>query len=52
MVRNPIEQVHSAFITYCDRYFISINKNIPNKDIHEFICKNLNKEKLRKGILK
>tara|TARA_B100000963_G_scaffold89112_1_gene76668 strand:- start:2246 stop:3229 length:984 start_codon:yes stop_codon:yes gene_type:complete len=47
MVRNPIEQVHSAFITYCDRYFISINKNIPNKDIHEFICKNLNKEKTK-----
>lgn len=52
MVRNPLELVHSAFIIYCHRYLTSINKNISNKDVHDYVCQKLKNEKLKKDHFK
>ncbi len=48
MVRHPLEQVHSAFIYYCNRYFKSANINIQNKDIHKYVCEKLKNQKTSK----
>ena len=51
MVRHPLEQVHSAFIYYCNKLFKKNNKNIPNQDIHNYICDKLKNFKINKNLL-
>lgn len=52
MVRHPLELVHSAFIVYCFYYLRSINLDIPNEKVHDFVCKNLKNEKVKTKHLK
>lgn len=52
IIRNPLEQIHSAFIAYCDRsYFMKHKKKIKNENIHEYVCSLLKDEKTAKKFL-
>ena len=52
VIRNPLEQIHSAFIAYCDRsYFAKFKKEIKNENIHEYVCDLLKDEKTIKKFL-
>ena len=38
IIRDPLEQIHSAFIAYCDRKWRDqLNKKIKNEDIHKHV---------------